>query len=113
MDESHKLIRHHLGAIDLASLMEEEKQAGTEERKEYCAAIFAVLPRIETDVKRLLYQQALFITKNAENWDQVVFGRGVFDGMAQLLEHWRVAAGEHMSRNRKEPFDPHEPIGTV
>jgi len=107
-----ELIRHDLGLVDLSEIEEEEQS--TSERRAYCAAIFAVLPRLEEDIKKFLYSQLLFNAKESMSWEQVLVGRGALDGPIQLLEKWRLAAQEHVESSTKpEEFDKHAPTGDV
>ena len=110
-DETVKLMRHSLGSIDLSDV--EDKDITEQERKDYCAAIHAVLPRLEKDLKRFMYQQALFTAKEAANWEQVAFGRGTLDGVAMLLEHWTAAHQEHINNSSNKDFDKHNPISEM
>jgi hypothetical protein len=93
-DLSVKVIRHLLASIDLSDIKEDEEMSESD-RKAYCSAIFAVYPRIEKDIKKLLYEQLMFSSNNAETWEQVIFGRGTFNGMDLLLEKWKKVAVEH------------------
>lgn len=98
------LMRHMLGSIDLSDVKEEEMTEG--QRAEYCNTISAVYPVLEKDIKRLLYAQLMFASNQAETWDGVIFGRGTFNGMDILLEHWKKAYDEHIAKTRpKEAFD--------
>lgn len=92
-DNSIILLRHELGSIDLHDIEAETMSEG--ERKEYCAAIFAVFPRLEKDIKKFLYAQLMFASNEADTWERVIFARGTFNGMDILLEHWKRAAMEH------------------
>ena len=113
MSESLKLIRHSLASINLEGF-EDEKPMNEQERKDYVSAITAVYPRLEKDIRRFLYLQLLVMSKESENWEQVLFGRGVFDGMAQLLEHWTRIRQEHTDVNKTEgEFEKNSPIGEV
>jgi hypothetical protein len=97
-----KLLRHLLGSIDLSDIDKEEyeeKQETEAERRNYCGAIYAVFPILEKDIKRMLYKQLLFANNNSENWDQVLFSRGTFNGMSLLLEQWKQASTEHKIPN--------------
>jgi len=107
MKNELKLIRHRLGSIDLSDISEKEQTPA--ERAAYCAAISASFPRLEEDIKKLMYAQVLWGAKAAANWDQVVFGRGVLEGMALLLDRWRLANDEHLNQ-REESFDKHNPL---
>lgn len=111
-DESLALMRHHLGAIDL-STVKENVELSESDRRDYVAAIHAVFPRIERDIKHFLYNQLLFSAKEAADWEQVIFGRGMFDGMAQLLEHWRLAHQEHQSYSIGGSFEKHAPLSEM
>lgn len=106
------LVRHLLGSIDLSDVKEEEQTEG--ERKEYCGAICAVFPRLEKDMKRFLYDQLMFVSNQADTWERVIFGRGTFNGMSLLYEHWKKANDEHLEKTKpKETFDKHSPIGQI
>ena len=100
-DLSLKAIRHLLGSIDLSDV-ESEKEMSETERIAYCAAIFAVFPRLEKDIKRMLYEQLMFICNKANDMEQVAFGRGTFNGMDLLLEEWRKASAEYVSKNKEK-----------
>lgn len=111
MNESLKLQRNLLGSIDLADLEKEETE---EERRAHSSAIFAVYPRLESDLKKLLHAQLLFASNEAETWEQVLFGRGTFNGLSLFLEHLKVLQSEHIENSRgKEDFDHSSPISEV
>lgn len=111
-DQTIELLRHQLGSVDLSDIEDKEMTEG--ERKEYCASISAVFPRLEKDIKHFLHQQLLFVSNSAENWEQVVFGRGTFNGINLLLEHWEKAHLEHQERGREDrDFDRASPIGEL
>lgn len=110
-EPSITLLRHQLGSIDLSDVKEDEEMTEAE-RREYCAAIFAVFPRLEKDIKKFLYQQLMFSSNNATTWEQVIFGRGTFNGIDLLLDHWQKAQAEHIPAP-KENFDVHSPIGEI
>lgn len=117
-DQSIKLMRHLLGSIDLSDIQEEEKELSEADRKAYCSAIFAVFPRIKKDIKKLLYEQLMFISNNAENWEQVIFGRGTFNGMDILLEKWQSATTEHEANVKEglkenKNIDKNNPISQI
>ena len=107
-NDSLLLMRHALGSIDLSDA--EETEMTEPQRRDYCAAIHAVFPRLENDIKKLLYQQTLWVAKESEGWDQVTFGRGVIEGMAMLLEKWSAAHHEHQASSTNETFDKHNPL---
>lgn len=87
-----KLQRHLLSSLDLSDL--EDKMMSEVERKAYVAAIFAVWPRLEKDLKKFMYDQLLFASQKATTWEEVLFARGTFNGMDLMFEHWRIAANE-------------------
>lgn len=106
------LQRNLLGSIDLSDIEDKEENEG--ERRDYCAAIFALFPRIEKDIKKFLYQQLLFSSNQADTWEKVIFGRGTFNGMDLLLEHWKTAAKEHEANSKPtEDFNKNSPISEV
>ena len=108
-DNSLELLRHELGSIDLSDIQDEDMNES--ERKEYIAAISAVFPRIEKDIKKFLHTQLMFSSNNAENWEQVIFGRGAFNGMDLLLNHWKKANNEFLSGLQKdEEMDENNPM---
>lgn len=104
-------LRAMLGSVDLSDI--EEKDVSETERRAYCAAISAVFPRLEKDMKRLLHAQLMFSANQALDWEQVIFGRGSYNGIDILLNHWRAAHAEHNSRSIPVSFEKHEPFGTV
>lgn len=67
------------------------------ERAEYCAVIFAVFPRLDKDIREKMYEQLVSTYTGADDWDKVLKGQGVMEGMAVLLEHWRLANSEHIA----------------
>ena len=103
MSETIKVIRHTLGSVDLSDL--DDKDLSAQERKDYIAAIHAVYPRLERDLKKFMYQQLLFNSKESQTWDQVIFGRGVFDGFALVLEHWKLAHQEFINNSTDGEFN--------
>ena len=109
--DSIELIRHGLGIIELKDL--EDKELSENERREYCAAISAIWPRIEKDIKSFLYKQLIKTSMQAETWEQVLVGSGVFGGMEILLEHWMKAASEHNERLKEDKFDKHDPLSSL
>lgn len=110
---SIKLQRNLLGSIDIGDIsgkIEETEQ----ERKDHCAAIFAVYPRLEKDIKAFLHQQLMFSSMQAEDMEKVIFGRGTFNGMALLLDYWRSASKEYEANSKPEgDFDKHGVIGEL
>ena len=105
------LMRHLLGSIDLSDIKDEMSES---ERREYCASIFAIYPRLEKDIKKFLFMQLEESLAKAENWEQVIFGKGTFNGMAFLLERWKQVQAEHIENSKvKEKFDENTPIGEI
>lgn len=96
------LQRNLLASIDLSDTEDELSET---DRRAYCAAIFAVFPRLEKDIKKLLNEQLLFSANQADTWEKVIFGRGTFNGMALLLEKWKEASAEHIANSKTEEFD--------
>lgn len=106
------LMRELLGSIKLSDL--EDKEMTENERKEYCASISAVYPRIEKDIKKFLQSQIEWTVTKAEDWKQTIFGRGTFNGMDLLLNHWSKANEEHLERLKPQvKFDKHSPLGEI
>jgi hypothetical protein len=101
-EPSIKLLRHQLGSIDISDIIEDEKEMSKEERAQYCAAIFAIFPRLEKDIKRFLHRQLMFISNRAVNWEQVIFGRGTFNGIDLLYKYWKDAAAEFEAKPKEE-----------
>ena len=105
--DSLTLLKHQLGSVDLKDLDDKDMSEG--DRREYCASISGIYPRLEKDIKKFLHEQLMFMSNNAENWDQVIFGRGTFNGLDLLLTHWKKASAEHMERLKpEEKFDKHK-----
>ena len=101
--DSLKLMRHLLGSIDLPDV--EEKEESEIDRQAYCAAIAAVFPRLEKDIKNSLHHQLMFISNEAASWEQVIFGRGTFNGIDLLYHKWKQAVSEHESNNKDKSDD--------
>ena len=113
MTDDLKLIRHTLGSIDLSEV-EDEKEMSEAERQAYVASIHAVWPRLSRDIRRFMLHQLMFNSKEAETWEQVLFGRGVLDGMAQVYNHWQIAHLEHQEINKTDDgFDKHSVVGEI
>ena len=113
-DKSLTLIRHQLGSIDLKDI--EDKEMSESEAKDYNASISAIFPRLEKDMKKFLYEQLMFMANKADNWNQVIFSRGTFNGIDLLLNHWKQAHTAHTARlgeGEGYKFDKNNPIGEV
>ena len=92
----------------------EDKEQTESERLEYNAVISAVFPRIEKDIKKFQINQLMFILNESLNWEQILVGRGTFNALDLLLEHWRKAHLEHAERSKpKDDFDKNNPIGEI
>lgn len=92
----------------------EEKPMSDEDRKAYVASVSAVFPRLEKDIKIKMYEHLVDTYTNSDEWDKVLRGQGILEGMAILLEHWR---GVHMEQEEKtidEPdSDPTSIVGEI
>ena len=112
-DNTLTLLRNQLGSIGLLSIEQEDMSEA--EAKEYNAAISAVFPRIEKDIKKFLYQQLLFISNESHSWEHVIFGRGTYNGLNLLLDYWRRAHIAHTERivNENEKFDKSQVVGEL
>lgn len=94
------LQRNLLGSISLEDI--ENKLETEAERREYCAAIFAVYPRLEKKLKKMLYTQLMFSANEADTWEKVIFGRGTFNGIDLLLEDFKIASAEYQAEASEE-----------
>ena len=82
------------------------------ERKQYVSTIAGVLEILQKELKWAEVQQLMHIGKSAENWEQVLIGRGSINAINVLLERWEAMNTEHQVNIKpKEEFDPHNPIG--
>lgn len=97
-----KAMRHMLASIDIEDIEEELVES---DQKQYDAAISAVFPHLEKDIKRFLHQQLLFANNTANDMNQVAFARGTFNGMDILLEHWRKAHLRHTAKPQEQKDD--------
>ena len=98
--------------VDLGDI--EDKEQTESERLEYNAAISAVFPRIEKDIKKFQINQLMFISNESLNWEQILVARGTFNALDLLLDHWKKAHLEHSERSKpKDEFDKHEVVGTI
>lgn len=83
-----------------------EKEQTEQERKEYCSAIFAVFPRLEKDIKQKMYEElvntystSIGLAKSKDEMlIEVTRGNGKMEGMAILLEMWRLANTEAQAK---------------
>lgn len=111
-EESLILARNALGLIDLSQVEDEDKMS-PEEHRAYCAAIHAVFPRLEKDLKRFMYNQLLFNAKECADWEQNLFGRGALDALAQVHKFWENASNEHESNSTGDGFNIHSPFNEI
>ena len=117
-DDSVKLMRHLLGSIDLSDIEDKKfrKDMSTSDRDAYCAAIFAVWPRLEKDLKEFMYDQLMFASLNTESFEQLLVARGTFNGFDLLFDFWRTAASEYEAKPKEDlgqPEDINNPIGQI
>jgi hypothetical protein len=92
----------------------DEKELSETDRKAYCAAIFAIFPRIEKDIRKFMYEQLVSTYTEATNWDKILKGQGILEGMAILLDQWQKANNEHIANSKpQEEFDKSNPISEV
>lgn len=75
----------------------DKKEQTEQERRDYCASVFAIFPRIEQDIKSTMYEQLVSTYTEADNWDKILKGQGIMEGMAVLLEKWSLANSEHIA----------------
>ena|SRR3990167_201597 len=99
--------------LDLSDVSTPKKEMTEQERKEYCASISAVFPRIEKDIRKLMYEQLVETYTGADSWDKVLEGRGRLDGMAYLLEHWKSAHMENIAKPTSDIIDKSSPIPEI
>lgn len=112
-DKTIELQRHLLGSIDLSDV-EDAKELSEEEKRARVDIIGAAFPFIERDIKKFLYEQLMFSSNQALDWEQVLVGRGTFNGMDLLLEHWKKDRVEFLAKaTPKEEFDEHNPVGEI
>lgn len=100
--------------------IKKEPELDEKERKAHNAAIFAVFPRIEQDINRLILEQLETTYRDnvdvAKTREEIVLatvrGNGIMEGAGLLLEKWRLDAQAHQGENPpNEDFDKHEVIG--
>ena len=99
-----------------------EQELDETERKAHNAAIFAVWPRLEKDIKRLIFEQLETTYRDniemAKTREEIVLatvrGNGIMEGAGILLEKWRSDAKTHEAEGKpKEEFDKHESIPII
>lgn len=112
--KSMQLIRNQLGGVNLSEF-QDEKETKEDEGKSYDAQIAAVFHILEKDVKRLEYKQLEEIGLRAEDYRQVIFGRGTINGANLLLEAWKEAQARHLARKEDPDDKPDQttPIGEI
>lgn len=97
----------------ILELSKKEEMSETE-RKDYCGAIFAIFPRLEKDIQEMMYEKLVETYTEADNWDKVLKGQGIMEGMAILLTKWETASNEHKANSKpEEEFDKNEVISKV
>lgn len=74
-----------------------EKEQSEQERKDYCASVSSIFPILEKDIKEEMYKELVKTYTGAENFNAVLRGQGIMEGMAILLEHWTLANSEHIA----------------
>ena len=91
-----------------------EQELDEIERKAHNAAIFAVFPRLEKEIKARMYEQLVMTYTEADDMWKLKRGQGIMEGMAILLEKWKGDAQAHQADAQpKEVFDKHESINKV
>ena len=91
--------------MQLELKLPEEKILSEAERKSYNGAIFAVFPILEKDIQAKMYEELIntytISVGTAKSINEVALatarGSGIIEGMAILLEHWRLASLEAQS----------------
>lgn len=91
--------------MQLELKLPEEKILSEAEKKSYNSSIFAIFPIIEKDIKeQMLIELSKTYTESvgvAKSINEVALatarGSGIIEGMAILLEHWRLASLEAQS----------------
>jgi hypothetical protein len=76
-----------------------EKPQSETEHKEYCGLIFSVFPQLEKDIKEMMYEELVKTYTESDNFNKVLRGQGILEGMAILLEKWRLAFVEHQQKD--------------
>lgn len=103
-DNTIQLLRHALRSIDVSDVKEQDM---TEvEAKEYNAAISAVFPRLEKDIKKALYTQ-IVQNNEARDIEDLKYGQGIVNGFTILYELWKAAHVAHTERlvDKKDEFE--------
>ena len=75
----------------------QEKPQSETEYKAYCSLIFSVFPQLEKDIKEMMYEELVKTYTESDNFNKVLRGQGILEGMAILLEKWRLAFMEHQA----------------
>lgn len=106
--------------MNLTLQIPKEEELNEAERKAHNAAIFAVIPRLEKDIKDKMYEELIkTYSENvgmAKTREEILLattrGNGIMEGMAILLEMWQNDAKTHKAEHLpEEDFDKHEVIG--
>lgn len=95
--ESLRLTRYSLGLIDIADLMQLDKDpAGDGEiRNDYAGRMAGVMEILERELKYAMAQQLDFTARHAANWEQVIMGRGAISLIDVLWERFQQFKVEH------------------
>ena len=108
--------------MKLELVLPKEENLDEDKVKAHNAAIFAVWPRLEKTIKEKMYEQLIqTYSENvgmAKTREEIVLatvrGNGILEGMAILLEKWRLDAQAHEGEGKpKEPFDKNNPLPEI
>ena len=111
-DNSIKVLRHLLSSLDLSDVaLGTEKDMTETERANYGAQISSIFSVLDKDMKKLMYEQLMYASNEAETWERVIFARGTFNGICQLHELWKKAAAEYEGKLKQpKEFDKNNPL---
>jgi len=91
--------------IELSFPTTEDKSE--KERREYVGVISSSFSFLEKDIKELMYEQLISVYNNGvglnkkkeERDFEVIRGNGIIEGMAILLEKWRLVSMEYSNKS--------------
>lgn len=104
-----------LGLLRHADFVDFDAAMEVSERKQYVSSISGLMEILRKELKWAEVQQLRHIGETAENWEQVLIGRGGINSLNVLLERWESMNTEHMVNIKPKDkagvdFDPHLPI---
>jgi hypothetical protein len=115
MKQLIELNAQQLGLLRQSDFVEFDAAMEVNERKQYVSTISGILELLQRELRFAMAKQLEHIGQTAENWEQVLIGRGGINSLSVLLERFEKMNTEHQVNIKPKDipgkdFDPHSPI---